>query len=82
MDKLADAPNFKITTGPLPASVKVYQPGHLHPDIRVPHREIATHPSANEPPLPVYDTSGPYGAGLPTAPPPPARQGRRCRHAV
>ena len=60
MDKITDAPNFKITTGPLPASRKVYQAGRLHPDIRVPHREIATHPSANEPPLPVYDTSGPY----------------------
>ncbi|MEK9971289.1 MAG: phosphomethylpyrimidine synthase ThiC, partial [Ferrovibrio sp.] len=60
MDKLSDAPNFKITTGALPASRKVYQSGLLHPDIRVPHREIATHPSANEAPLPVYDTSGPY----------------------
>ncbi|WP_298721926.1 phosphomethylpyrimidine synthase ThiC [uncultured Ferrovibrio sp.] len=60
MDKLTDALNFHITTGPLPASRKVYQPGKLHPDIRVPHREIATHPSANEPPLAVYDTSGPY----------------------
>jgi phosphomethylpyrimidine synthase len=26
----------------------------------VPHREIDLHPSANEPPVPVYDTSGPY----------------------
>lgn len=60
MDKLTDAPNFKITTGPLPASNKVYQSGRLHPQLRVPHREIATHPSAGEPPLPVYDTSGPY----------------------
>ncbi|MFC3674761.1 phosphomethylpyrimidine synthase ThiC [Ferrovibrio xuzhouensis] len=66
MDKIADAQNFQITTniqvsgGPLPASVKRYTPGRLHPAIRVPHREIATHPTANEPPLPVYDTSGPY----------------------
>ncbi len=60
MDKISDAPNFKITTGPLPASRKVYQAGAVHPDIRVPHREISTHPSANEAPLPVYDTSGPY----------------------
>lgn len=60
MDKLTDAPNFHITTGPLPASNKVYQSGRLHPQLRVPHREIATHPSAGEPPLPVYDTSGPY----------------------
>ena len=33
-----------VTTGPLPASVKVFRPGVLHPDIRVPMREIALHP--------------------------------------
>ena len=48
----------KVTTGPLPASRKVYS--HPLPDLAVPHREIDLHPSANEPPLPVYDTSGPY----------------------
>ena len=26
----------------------------------MPHREIDLHPTANEPPVPVYDTSGPY----------------------
>lgn len=49
-----------VTTGPLPASVKVFRPGVLHPDIRVPMREIALHPSAGEPPVTVYDSSGPY----------------------
>jgi len=49
-----------ITTGPLPASRKVYSNGEVHPDIRVPMREIALHESANEAPLVVYDTSGPY----------------------
>ncbi len=48
----------KVTTGPLPASRKVYT--HPLPDLAVPHREIDLHPSANEPPVPVYDTSGPY----------------------
>ncbi|WP_292039419.1 MULTISPECIES: phosphomethylpyrimidine synthase ThiC [unclassified Brevundimonas] len=49
-----------VTTGPLPASTKVFRAGTLHPDIRVPLREIALHPSANEPPVTVYDASGPY----------------------
>ncbi|MDP3458749.1 MAG: phosphomethylpyrimidine synthase ThiC, partial [Hyphomonas sp.] len=47
-----------VTTGPLPASRKVYT--HPAPGLAVPRREIDLHPSANEPPLPVYDTSGPY----------------------
>lgn len=49
-----------VTTGPLPASTKVFKAGVLHPDIRVPMREIALHPTANEPPVTVYDCSGPY----------------------
>lgn len=49
-----------VTTGPLPASAKVFKPGVLHPQIRVPMREIALHPSAGEPPVTVYDSSGPY----------------------
>ncbi|HPE49588.1 MAG TPA: phosphomethylpyrimidine synthase ThiC, partial [Hyphomonas sp.] len=48
----------QVTTGPLPSSRKVYS--HPLPDLAVPHREIDLHPSANEPPVPVYDTSGPY----------------------
>ncbi|WP_299438659.1 phosphomethylpyrimidine synthase ThiC [uncultured Rhodospira sp.] len=55
-----DASAPSVTTGPLPASRKVYHPGALHPDIRVPMREIAVHPSAGEPPVTVYDASGPY----------------------
>lgn len=50
----------KVTTGALPASRKIYVPGEIHPDIRVPMREIATHPTAGEAPLPVYDSSGAY----------------------
>ena len=49
-----------ITRGPLPASRKVYTAGTVHPQIRVPMREIALHPTAGEPPLSVYDSSGPY----------------------
>ena len=50
----------KIPTGERPGSRKVYQPGVLWPDIRVPFREVAVHPSANEPPVTIYDPSGPY----------------------
>ena len=50
----------QIPTGERPGSKKVYQPGVLWPDIRVPFREVAVHPSANEPALTLYDPSGPY----------------------
>ncbi|PWE31585.1 phosphomethylpyrimidine synthase ThiC [Pararhodobacter marinus] len=49
-----------VTTGPLPASRRVWQAGVLHPDIRVPMRAIDLNPSAGEPPVTVYDSSGPY----------------------
>ncbi|MCC0048815.1 MAG: phosphomethylpyrimidine synthase ThiC [Rhodobiaceae bacterium] len=54
------AKKLEVTTGPLPASKKIYHPGTIHPDIRVPMREIAVHPTAGEPPVTVYDSSGPY----------------------
>jgi phosphomethylpyrimidine synthase len=50
----------QVTTAPLPASRKVFRPGQMHPAIRVPMREITLHPSAGEPPVMVYDSSGPY----------------------
>ncbi|HEY2752254.1 phosphomethylpyrimidine synthase ThiC [Phenylobacterium sp.] len=50
----------QIPTGERPGSRKVYQPGQLWPDIRVPFREVAVHPSADEPALTLYDPSGPY----------------------
>ncbi|PBB86814.1 phosphomethylpyrimidine synthase ThiC [Mesorhizobium sp. WSM3876] len=49
-----------VTVGELPASKKIHKPGQLHPDLRVPMREISVHPSAGEPPVTVYDSSGPY----------------------
>lgn len=49
-----------IENSPIPGSRKVYQAGKLFPDIRVPFREVALHPSANEPPVTIYDSSGPY----------------------
>ncbi|MTI22063.1 phosphomethylpyrimidine synthase ThiC [Fulvivirga sp. RKSG066] len=61
----------KITRDPFPASQKVYVEGKLHKDVRVAMREIALTESKpmfsegevkkeNNPPVTVYDTSGPY----------------------
>ncbi len=49
-----------IPTGERPGSKKVHVAGQLYPEIRVPFREVAVHPSANEPPVTIYDSSGPY----------------------
>jgi len=55
---MADIPartELAVTTGPIRGSKKI----HVGP-LKVAMREIALEPSANEPPLRVYDTSGPY----------------------
>jgi len=49
-----------VTTGPIASSRKIYDAPPDRPDILVPFREIALDPSAQEPPLRVYDTSGPF----------------------
>ncbi|MCY1022421.1 phosphomethylpyrimidine synthase ThiC [Pyxidicoccus sp. MSG2] len=59
-----------ISRGALPASRKVYVSGALHPDLRVPLREISQTPTrhghgpdgkeTSNPPIHVYDSSGPY----------------------
>ncbi|MCH7995826.1 MAG: phosphomethylpyrimidine synthase ThiC, partial [Planctomycetes bacterium] len=57
--------------GMFPASRKTHVPGSLHPDLRVPMREIKLTPTSAghgtaapeqtaNPPVTVYDTSGPY----------------------
>src|SRR5215469_9126046 len=51
---------LEVATQSFPASRKVYLHGSLNPDVRVPLREISLHPSSGEPPLLVYDSSGPY----------------------
>jgi phosphomethylpyrimidine synthase len=56
------------SSNPLPNSRRVYLAGSLHPDVRVPLREITLHPThtasgrieVNEP-VRVYDCSGPWG---------------------
>ena len=57
---------------PLPASRKIHVPGRLHPEVRVPMREITVSPTPSgfsvggngqaipNPAVVVYDTSGPY----------------------
>ncbi|MES2148494.1 MAG: phosphomethylpyrimidine synthase ThiC [Pseudomonadota bacterium] len=42
---------------PFPASEKIYIPGALHPELRVPMREVAL---TNGERIALYDTSGPY----------------------
>ena len=49
----------KVTTGPIAGSRKVYTTPEAAPDLRVPRREVAL-TDASEPPVPVYDPSGPY----------------------
>jgi phosphomethylpyrimidine synthase len=56
----ADGVTPAVTTGPLPASRKIYVAPDEAPDLRVPVREIILSPESGEPPLPVYDTTGPY----------------------
>lgn len=58
--KAVAAEHGRIPTGPRAGGVKVYVAGELYPEIRVPFREVAVHPSANEPPVTMYDSSGPY----------------------
>ena len=55
-----DIKELNVTSGPLPASRKIYVPGKVHASVRVPMREISLEASAKEPPVVVYDTSGPY----------------------
>ncbi len=52
----------------LPASTRVYVQGQLHPDVKVPMRQIALSPTKGfngqieqNDPVRVYDTSGPWG---------------------
>ena len=76
-----------VTTGPIAGSHKIYAAPKSHPDMRVPLREILLSDPL-EPPVRVYDPSGPYtetdaridlAAGLP-----PVREsldrGARLRH--
>ncbi|MCA0303063.1 MAG: phosphomethylpyrimidine synthase ThiC [Proteobacteria bacterium] len=59
MDTLTNPSIPQVTTGPLPASRKVYVTPPEAPDLAVPLREIETADPV-EPRVRVYDTTGPY----------------------
>ena len=55
---MADAPartELKVTTGPIRGSRKIHVGG-----LRVAMRAVDLEPSSGEPPVILYDTSGPY----------------------
>ena len=69
IDMIADKSIYEpLSIDPLPGSNRVYLPGKLHPELRVPFRQIQLGDSKSfngrsEPnePLRVYDCSGPWG---------------------
>src|SRR4029077_6581929 len=56
----SDLATPKVTTGPIAGSRKIHVTPEAAPEVRVPLREIMLSEASGEPPLPVYDTSGPY----------------------
>ncbi len=60
MPDQAPLQTLNVSTGPLPASRKIHVQGTLHQDVKVAMREIDLEASAKEPPVRVYDPSGPY----------------------
>ena len=60
LDKPQNLLPRSVTSGPLPGSKKIYHHPRGCADMAVPFREITLDPSANEPPVRVYDPSGPY----------------------
>ena len=52
--------SFAVSTGGLPASRKIHVAGERFPEIRVAMREISLEAGSGEPPVRVYDASGPY----------------------
>jgi phosphomethylpyrimidine synthase len=60
-----DSDEIVITTGPIPGSRKTYVSSGKDGSLRVPFREVVLESSANEPPVRLYDTSGPYSEDNP-----------------
>ena len=52
--------SLDVTVGPIANGRKVYEQGAIHPELRVPFREIPLSEASGEEPLRVYDTSGAY----------------------
>ncbi|WP_221792556.1 phosphomethylpyrimidine synthase ThiC [Aquisediminimonas sediminicola] len=60
---MADIPakaEIGVTTGPIRGSRKIHVPANGNADVLVAMREISLEASSGEPPIRVYDTSGPY----------------------
>ncbi|WP_425231000.1 phosphomethylpyrimidine synthase ThiC [Sphingomonas sp.] len=57
---MADYEAPTVTTGPIRGSRKVHVATPGNPDVRVAMREVVLDPASGEPPLRVYDPSGPY----------------------
>jgi phosphomethylpyrimidine synthase len=55
-----DNDDIVISTGPIPGSRKTYVNAGDDGTLRVPFREVVLEESANEEPVRLYDTSGPY----------------------
>ncbi len=60
MKTTTDVKALTVTTGAIAGSRKTYVASDRFEGVKVPLREISLHPSAEEPPLVVYDCSGPY----------------------
>jgi phosphomethylpyrimidine synthase len=58
--RASDMTPLNVTTGPLSGSRKIYLAPEAAPDLRVPFREITLQSESGEPPVRVYDPSGPY----------------------
>ena len=58
--KFESATPIGVTTGPIRGSRKIHVAAQTGSGIRVAMREILLEPSSGEPPVRVYDTSGPY----------------------
>ena len=60
---MADVPartEIGVTTGPIRGSRKIHVSAPNNPSVQVAMRAVDLDPSCTEPPLNVYDTSGPY----------------------
>ena len=55
-----DSDEIVISTGPIPGSRKIFVNAGADGALRVPFREVKLEDSAKEPPVWLYDTSGPY----------------------
>jgi phosphomethylpyrimidine synthase len=55
-----DSDEIVISTGPTPGSRKIFVNAGVDGALRVPFREVKLEDSAKEPPVWLYDTSGPY----------------------